>query len=92
VLKTLGARRRTLLAAYGLEYALLGLASAIFGVAAGTLAAWLITAELMEVGFVFLPGAAVTAVLLAVAVTVGLGLVGTWRALGEKPAPVLRNL
>jgi putative ABC transport system permease protein len=92
ILKTLGARRRTILSAYALEYVLLGLTAAIFGIAAGGVAGWLIVDELMEIDFVFLPGAAVTAVAAAVVVTVGLGLVGTWRALGEKPAPVLRNL
>ena len=29
---------------------------------------------------------------LAVALTVAFGLIGTWRALGEKPAQILRNL
>jgi putative ABC transport system permease protein len=28
----------------------------------------------------------------AVAATIALGLIGTFRALGQKPAPVLRNL
>lgn len=92
ILKTLGARRRTLLTTYGLEYALLGVATAAFAVAAGTAAAWFIATRLMELSFVFLPGTAVSAVLLAVTVTVGLGLVGTWRALGRKPAAVLRAL
>ena len=40
ILKTLGASRRQLIAAYALEYALLGLATALFGVAVGSLAAW----------------------------------------------------
>ncbi|MCF3932284.1 FtsX-like permease family protein [Acuticoccus sp. M5D2P5] len=92
IMKTLGARRWTLLATYGLEYALLGVGAAIFGIAAGTLAAWFIAVDLMELEFVFLPMSAVLAVTVAIIVTVGLGLVGTWRALGEKPAPVLRDL
>jgi putative ABC transport system permease protein len=92
ILKTLGARRRTILSAYALEYVLLGATAAAFGIVAGGIAGWLIVDELMEIDFVFLPTAAVTAVAAAVVVTVGLGLVGTWRALGEKPAPVLRNL
>lgn len=92
ILKTLGARRRTILSAYALEYVLLGVTAAVFGVVAGGVAGWAITDELMEIDFVFLPTAAIGAVAGAVIVTVGLGLVGTWRALGEKPAPVLRNL
>ncbi|UOM36948.1 ABC transporter permease [Acuticoccus sp. I52.16.1] len=92
ILKTLGARRRTLLLAYGLEYVLLGAAAAVFSVVAGSLAGWFIVADLMEIDFVFMPGAALAAVLLAIVVTVGLGLLGTWRALGERPATVLRTL
>jgi putative ABC transport system permease protein len=34
----------------------------------------------------------VVAAALAVVVTVGLGLLGTWRILSQKPAPYLRNL
>ena len=43
ILKTLGATRVRLLAAYALEYLVLGLATAVFGVAAGSrrrLASW----------------------------------------------------
>ena len=39
VLKTVGATRGKLLAAYALEYLMLGIATAVFGVAAGTAAA-----------------------------------------------------
>ena len=92
LLKTLGARRSTILAAYGLEYALLGLAAAVFAIVVGTITARFIAVDLMQLEFVFLPTAALTAVVVAVFVTVGLGLFGTFRALGEKPAAVLRNL
>jgi len=35
---------------------------------------------------------AVTTILVALVLTVGLGLIGTWRVLGQRAAPVLRNL
>ena len=92
VLKTLGATRAQLTAAYTLEYLLIGLATAVFGVAAGALAADLVVTRLMEFPFVFVPGKAAAAALLALLVTVVLGLVGTFSALGRKPADVLRNL
>jgi putative ABC transport system permease protein len=92
VLKTLGATRARLLAAYALEYLLLGLATAVFGVAAGSLAAWFVVAEVMSLSFVWLPGPAAAAALGALLVTVILGLVGTFTALSHKPGPVLRNL
>jgi putative ABC transport system permease protein len=92
ILKTLGATRRRLLAAYLIEYLLLGAATALFGVLSGSLAAWLITADLMHLDFHWLPVPALLATLGAVAITVTLGLFGTFSALGQKPAPVLRNL
>jgi len=92
VLKTLGATRSKLLAAYVLEYLLLGASTAFFGVISGSLAAWLIVADLMNLRFSWLPWPALLAALGAVVITIALGLVGTFAALGQKPAPVLRNL
>ncbi len=92
VLKTLGATRGRLLAAFLLEYGILGSATAIFGVLAGSAAAYGIVAEVMSLDFTFLWRQALVAALGALAMTVGLGLLGTWRVLGRKPAPYLRNL
>ncbi len=92
ILKTLGATRPRLLAAYMVEYLLLGSATAAFGVLSGSLASWLIVTELMHLRFTWLPTPALGAAFAAVAVTLVLGLLGTFRALGQKPAPVLRNL
>jgi putative ABC transport system permease protein len=92
VLKVLGATRTRLLAAFVLEYGILGLATAVFGVIAGTAAAWLIVNTMMDFRFVFLPAAALGAAFGAMAVTILLGLAGTWRILGQKPASHLRSL
>jgi len=92
VLKTLGATRGRLVGAYALEYLMLGLATGVFGVAAGSVSAWLIVTEVMNFSFVWLPGPAAIAALAALAVTLAFGLIGTFTALGQKPAPVLRNL
>jgi putative ABC transport system permease protein len=92
ILKTLGATRLRLVAAYAIEYTLLGAATALFGMLAGSLAGWLIVAELMHLRFSWLPLPALAAAFGAVVVTVVLGLLGTFSALGQKPAPVLRNL
>ena len=92
ILKTLGATRRQLLTAYALEYLLLGLATVLFGVAAGSLAGWRVVADIMTLRFVWQGGPAVAAALIALVVTMLFGLVGTFAALGRKPAAVLRNL
>jgi putative ABC transport system permease protein len=92
VLKTLGATRARLLSAYALEYGSLGIVTAVFGLVAGTIAAYFIVTRVMNLGFSLDLSGAVLASGLAVLVTVGLGLGGTWRILSQKPAPYLRNL
>ncbi len=92
ILKTLGATRARLVLAYGIEYAILGIATAIFATAAGAVAAAFVVENVMNFQFRFEPAAAGIAAGTAVLLTIGLGLIGTWRALGQKPAPVLRNL
>jgi putative ABC transport system permease protein len=92
VLRTLGATRLRLLAAYALEYLLIGLAAVLFGVAAGSLAADLVVTRIMEFPFVWVAAQATGAAVAALLVTVVLGLAGTFAALGHKPAEVLRNL
>jgi len=92
ILKTLGATRARLLGAYTIEYLLLGAATALFGVLSGSLAGWLIVSDLMHLRFAWQPWPALAAAVAAVVVTIALGLIGTYSALGQKPAPVLRNL
>jgi putative ABC transport system permease protein len=92
ILKTIGATRPRLILAYGLEYAILGLVTAVFALVAGGIAAWYVITQIMGGSFVLMPVTAAGAALVALILTVGFGLIGTWRVLGEKPAPVLRNL
>lgn len=92
VLKMLGATRKTLITAFSLEYMLIGLATAIFALLAGGVAAWFVVARIMNLPSVFLPEVAISTVAIALVLTVGIGLAGTWRVLGQKAAPVLREL
>ncbi|MGA8614502.1 MAG: ABC transporter permease [Xanthobacteraceae bacterium] len=92
VLKTFGATRAKLLTAYAAEYVLIGLVTVLFGVAMGTLAADLVVTRVMEFPFAWVPGQAMGTALIALFVTVIIGLIGTFTALGRKPAEVLRNL
>ncbi len=92
ILKTLGATRRRLLAAFLCEFGLIGLATAVFGVAAGGAAALAVVTSVMKLEFVWLWPQALTAAAGAFAAAVLLGFIGTWRILGRKPAQYLRNL
>ncbi len=91
VLKTLGATRRNVLAAYLIEFALLGLVTAAIAAAAGSLAAWAVTTGLMHIDWSFTPAAAIWTTLLCVGATLFFGAMGAWRALGQNAAPLLRN-
>ncbi len=91
VLKVLGARRGFIARAFVMEFALLGLLTAVIAAGLGTLAAWLVMTEAMETDWIFLPGRVALTVVGAVALTLGLGILGTWTTLGARPAEHLRN-
>ena len=92
ILKTFGASRRQLMTAYAIEYLLLGAATVVFGVAAGSIAGWRVVVDFMALPFHWQVGPALAAAVSAVLLTMVFGLIGTWPALGRRPAPVLRNL
>jgi putative ABC transport system permease protein len=48
--------------------------------------------RIMSLPWELLPGVAAGTLVTALVLTVGFGLAGTWRVLGQKAAPVLRNL
>lgn len=91
ILKVLGATRRDVLRAFMLEYGLLGVVTALIATAVGSLAAWSVLTWVMETQWLFLPTAVGLTVVLCTGITMGLGFIGTWRALGQKAAPLLRN-
>jgi putative ABC transport system permease protein len=92
ILKVTGARRRDLAIAYMIEYGLAGLAAGGMAAVAGSLAGYLILTRIMDADWVLLPGPALATLAVSVAGVIALGFAGTWRALAEKPAPVLRRL
>jgi len=91
ILKTLGATRRRLILAMIAEYGLLGAAAAVFGLVAGALAGYGIVTGVMKLTFSFPLSGMLALVITTIALVIILGLIGTWRILGQKPAPYLRN-
>ncbi len=91
ILKTLGATRATLLKAMLVEYAALGAIAAVFGLLCGAIGARFVVVEIMRLDFVIPWMTIVSIAISAFAVTIILGLIGTWHLLGQKPAPYLRH-
>ncbi|MGK9231583.1 FtsX-like permease family protein [Inquilinus limosus] len=91
VLKVLGATRGDVLRAFLIEYGLLGLLTAVIACALGSVAAWAVLTFVMEIDWTFLPLTLLGTAALCVAITLGFGFLGTWVALGQKAAPLLRN-
>lgn len=91
VMKVLGATRKRIMLAFALEYALMGLGAALIAASVGTLAAFALVTGPMQATFIFLPMTLAVTVLGAVSLTVVLGLLGTYAALGAPAAPVLRS-
>ncbi len=95
ILKTLGATRRRLITAYSLEFLALGLVTALFGLIAGSLAAWFVLTKVMEIGFAFLAGPALGAAAIAPCahprLRPGRHLAGSRRESGADPEEFVRD-
>lgn len=91
VLKVLGATRRDIMTAYVLEYGLLGLVTGAIAALVGSITGWAVVTYLLGLSWSFEPMAVVGTTVIATLITIGAGLVGTWRAMGQKAAPWLRN-
>jgi len=90
ILKTLGATTKRLLAAYALEYGLIGTVTAVFALLCGLLAAQLIVHGLMNFDFIIAWPPVLLAAFGSIVLIIALGLAGTWRILNLRPAHYLR--
>ena len=91
ILKVLGASRRQILTAYGLEYGLVGLIAGAAGVLVGAACAWPVVTAVFHTPWS--PDLAALVLLLAAATALcaGAGLTGALVALTRRPAPILRG-
>ena len=91
VLKVVGATRGQIAGSFLIEYGLVGAAAAIIAAIIGTIAAYFLLTRVMHAPWDFLAAPVALTAFGAVALTLAAGLAGTWRALGAKAAPFLRN-
>jgi putative ABC transport system permease protein len=91
ILKTLGATRRQIRAAWLVEFGALGLAAGLIAAVVGTLASFGVVRYIMHTDWVFLPGTLAAVLATSLAMMLGFGYAGTAAALRAKAAPMLRN-
>ncbi len=91
ILKTLGATRAQVRAAWLVEFGVLGLAAGVLAAAIGAAASWGVLRFAMHADWTFLPGRLALTVAGSLALMLAAGYVGTEVALRAKAAPHLRN-
>jgi len=92
IFKICGATRGNILLSFAAEFCILGLAAAAISTLAGCLAALAIVKGPMNIAFQLYPWIVLATLAAGIALTLVLGLSGTWKALGKKPAVYLRDL
>jgi putative ABC transport system permease protein len=91
VLKTLGATRRQIRAAWLVEFGLLGLTAGALAALVGTASSWAVSNYILHTNWVFLPVTLMFTLTGALATMLTFGYAGTANALRAKPASLLRN-
>jgi len=91
ILKVLGATRARIALVYMIEYGVLGAATGLIALLAGTLAAWAIAYSILDVPFTFDGQAVIVTVAGGGAATLLFGLLGALGALRARPARRLRS-
>ena len=91
ILKTLGATRAQIRAAWLLEFGLLGAVAGGLAAGIGTACSYAVLHFVMAAGWSFLPGTLALTILGCVALMLVFGYAGTEKALRARAAPYLRN-
>ncbi len=91
IFKVCGATRFDILGAFAAEFLFLGLFAGCISAVIGSLAAMAILKGLMKMSFTLHPGTILATILTGISLSLLLGLLGTWKALGHKPATYLRG-
>ena len=91
ILKSLGATRGQVRAAWLVEFGILGLASGMIAAGVGTLASFGVIHYVMRTDWSFLPGTLAATIAACVALMLVFGYAGTEAALRTRAAPLLRN-
>jgi putative ABC transport system permease protein len=91
ILKTLGATRSQIRAAWLTEFGLLGLVAGLIASVVGSAASFAVTHYILHTEWIFMPVTLIVTLVGALALMLLFGYAGTAAALRVRPAPLLRN-
>jgi putative ABC transport system permease protein len=91
ILKALGATRGFVARVFAVEYLLLGAAAGVTGTALAAALAWAVLRFALDLSWRWTPGTLVAGTLVAMALALAVGFLGTYRLLGRSPLSVLRS-
>ena len=91
ILKAIGGTRRMVLESFAVEFALIGGLAGLIGVGLASALSWAILHFFLDLSWTFQPLVLGWGLLATVALAVAVGLLSTFRVLGEPPLAVLRQ-
>ena len=91
VLKALGATRSLILGSFATEYVLLGIVGGLTGVGLASALSWALLRFIFDLPWALHPHVFLTGLGLTMGLTLSIGLLSTYRLLGQRPLAVLRH-
>lgn len=91
ILKTLGAKRKLIIATLLVEYGVLGLLAGALGSAAAIALTWAVSKYGLEITWRFVPSVNLLGVAVALILVMVVGVVSSWDVLVKKPLGILRS-
>ena len=91
VLKALGATRSLIAGIFALEYCLLGVVAGILAAVLSSALSWLVLTYVFDLSWGLHPMVLVTGLLCTMVLTLVVGLLSTFRILGQRPLAILRH-
>jgi putative ABC transport system permease protein len=91
VLKALGATRSLIAGIFALEYGLLGVVAGILAAVLSSALSWLVLTYVFDLSWGLHPMVLVTGLLCTMVLTLVVGLLSTFRLLGQRPLAILRH-
>jgi putative ABC transport system permease protein len=91
VLKALGATRSLIAGIFALEYGLLGVVAGILAAVLSSALSWLVLTYVFDLSWGLHPMVLVTGLLCTMVLTLVVGLLSTFRILGQRPLAILRH-